>query len=374
MFESHFEDAVKLRLRSDVTVGLSLSGGVDSTCILGSMTRAGRIAPLCLTATYGTRNHGEAQWAKRAGASCNARVIPIEAPREEWLATLPRISSRMDAPGYSPAVYPSWKIMGAARDLGIGVMLEGQGADEAFGGYPQYAAVVLLNALRDGRWASFRKDLGGYAEAFSMQTVVRWLLRESFPRLFRVYRRTFRAEQLLRRDRFASVIRESPEAPGDGGLLADRLAADFTRAILPGLLHYSDAISMGQSIESRLPFMDYRLVEWAFSQDDSRKVHEGVTKVVLREYLRRVGLVEMAERREKQGFPTPVPQWLAEDNGAIAREWLLSQGARIRDYCSGTGIKGIIERHVRDPASTGDTLYKLLSTESWLRECIPAAT
>jgi len=374
-FSALFESAVNLRLRSDVPVGLSLSGGIDSSAILSPMAAALGTNLTCLTTVYGRRAEAEFGWATMAAAARNAHLVPVEAPHGDWLNTMTPIAWHMDAPGYSPAVYPTWKVMGAAKNMHIPVMLEGQGADEAFAGYAQYAAIFLLSMLKRGQLLKFARQHRKLKRTFPGNTLMLWMLRESLPSAFRFYRRRQGGENLLRQDAFDSAAKAESKAARlnpskSSSLLTKRLYSDYTRTILPGLLHYGDAISMGQSIESRLPFMDYRLAEWIFSAPDNLKINEGSTKVILREYLNKIGLKSIAQRRDKQGYRTPVVQWLIDNRGALAKEILLAPNSRILEYCGEDAISNLIERHVNGTAVQGDNLYKLVSTEFWLRTCI----
>jgi asparagine synthase (glutamine-hydrolysing) len=374
-FSALFESAVSLRLRSDVPVGLALSGGIDSSAILSPMAQALGGNLTCLTTVYGRRAEAEFGWATMAAVARNVRLVPVEAPCQEWLNTMKPIAWHMDAPGYSSAVYPTWKLMGAAKSLHIPVMLEGQGADEAFAGYAQYAAIFLLSILKRGQLRTFTNQYRKLIQTFPGNTLLFWMLRETLPRTFRLYRRTHGAENLLRRDAFDGEARAEPTAShsapaGVGTPLTKRLYSDYTRTILPGLLHYGDAISMGQSIESRLPFMDYRLAEWIFSAPDNLKIDDGSTKVILRNYLKKIGLASIAQRRDKQGYRTPVVRWLTANGGALAKEILLAPDSRILEYCSEEAISKLIDRHLSGASVQGDNLYKLVSTEFWLRACI----
>ena len=90
---------------------------------------------------------GELPWAQLASDAANAPLIAVTAPPENWLTTLRKVAWHMDGPGYSPAVYPLWHLMKRARAEGVPVLLEGQGADEALAGYPQYAVLELLAYL-----------------------------------------------------------------------------------------------------------------------------------------------------------------------------------------------------------------------------------
>ena len=132
------EDSVRLRLRSDVPVGLTLSGGLDSTAILEA---AMSVRPgsdfLAFTSIYGDGNRvDERAWAELAvRRHPNVVLNQVKAAYSEWIQALNKVVWHMDGPGYSPAVFPLWEIMRLARSSGVPVLLEGQGADELFGGY-----------------------------------------------------------------------------------------------------------------------------------------------------------------------------------------------------------------------------------------------
>jgi asparagine synthase (glutamine-hydrolysing) len=274
----------------------------------------------------------------------------------------------MDGPGYSPAVFPLWKIMERARASGVPVVLEGQGADELLGGYTQYAAVALWESLTRLRLPTFAREFGSYTRTFSLRMLTLWLARERASFAIRAYRRRVGALGTLDPE-FVRRF-DGGGSPKPARTLNGRLAADLTRDVLPGLLHYGDAISMAHSVESRLPFLDYRLVELAASLPGAFKVGAGETKRILRDHLRSVGLPAIANRPDKQGYPTPADTWLGTGGGAVLKELLLSPGAEIRAYCVPTQLERLIDHHAAGRGGAGNHLYRLLTTELWLRSCI----
>lgn len=377
-FTELFEDAVRIRLRSDVPVGITLSGGLDSTAVLAAAEHSAPGQRVCFTSVYGADGRGEASWARLAAGKYNLAPIEVEASATGWLDTLHRIAWHMDGPGYSPAVYALWCLMAAARRRNVPVLLEGQGADEALGGYPQYGVLDLLARLRRlarsperKSWQSLRQTWSGLTSAFSSAWVLRWLAREAFPFLVPWYRMRVGAISVLRpefcRQQSDSVAFGERKDPRHMDEVTCRLWRDHSRDILPGLLHYGDAISMSHGIESRLPFMDYRLVEWIFSRPATIKVRNGSTKWLVREYLSRHGQPTIAARPDKLGYPTPADQWLRADDGRLAREILLASDAAIAEYCDPMRVRRLIDYHVRDGGGAGNHLYRLLSTEMWLR-------
>lgn len=379
-FTCLFEDAVRLRTRSDVPVGVTLSGGLDSTAVLAAAMRQPSGDHVCFTSVYGGKDKGEAEWAKIAAHPYGMKPVEAEAPKDGWLETLRQISWHMDGPGYSPAVYPLWHLMREARKQGVYVLLEGQGADEALGGYPQYAMIALLGMLRSVKSGS---DLTRVIQSwrrlcatFTQRWAMLWLLRESFPGLVSFNRRRAGAYMTLSGDFKATVekhlIGNAPTETRDLAYdpVTTRLHQDHSRNILPGLLHYGDVISMAHGVESRLPFMDYRLVEWMFAHGGEIKIHEGQTKWVLRQYLQHVGQSRIAERKDKLGYPTPVERWLSENNGAMVRDLLLASDTKITRFCDSQGIEKLLNKHLSGRPGSGNHLYRLISTELWMRSCL----
>jgi len=374
-FDALFDDAVRIRLRSDVPVGITLSGGLDSTAVLTAAARHSADPLRCYTSVYGSDSGasgaGELNWARMASQTVGAPLTPVSAPRGDWLQVMRQVVWHMDGPGYSPAVYPLWCLMQRARADGVPVLLEGQGADEALAGYPQYAVLELLSFLRQGGWAkpgAMSARLNGLRGTFSWRWALAWIVRESFPGLLTWHRK---------RAGFQSLLREGaalPDAWPNQGEASDtvrqRLRVDHSRAILPGLLHYGDAISMAHSIETRNPFLDYRLVEWLFRAPTSIKLHEGQTKWVLREYLRSHGQAAIGNRRDKKGYPTPAGAWLASEEGRQLEAMVLKPGSPLHEWCDPARLVRLFELNRHGVIGTEHHLYKIVSTQMWIDRCL----
>lgn len=372
-FDQLFGDAVRLRLRSDVPIGVTLSGGLDSTSVLDAAVRSSSKSLNCFTSVYSDKEIGELGWARLASEKTGSPLTPVCAPHEGWLPTLRKVAWHMDAPGYSPAVYPLWELMRRARCDGVPVLLEGQGADEALAGYPQYAVLELLSYIA-GKQGEHRSIKGvmlriqALQRAFSMRWAAAWALREMLPVTLRGHRRRVGFQSLLRTGVQLPDVPE-PSLPRNGDSVWSRLLADHGCDILPGLLHYGDAISMAHSIETRHPFMDYRLVEWMFRLPTCYKLNQGETKWVLREFLRRRGHPVIGNRQDKKGYPTPVRNWLAADRGREVTKLLLDTNGPLHTWCAPARIRNLIRQNRRGVISAEHHLYKLVSTQIWLEEC-----
>lgn len=377
-FSQLLRDAVRLRMRSDVPVGFTISGGLDSSAVLQAAVSASdpdgeRLQAFTSVYAAGASKPSgdERQWARMVAAKYDrVGLDEVEARDDDWLKVLQRIVWHMDGPGYSPAVFPLWKIMARARATGVPVLLEGQGADELLGGYPQYAALALKEQLRRGQVRGFVSDFQRGSDTFTTPMMSQWLMRESFPFLIGPHRQRVGALSVLSPE-FARQF--GTKLPKTETTVNGRLQADLTRDILPGLLHYGDAISMAHAVESRLPFLDYRLVEMSLSLPWQFKVGRGESKHILRDHLRSVGLADIANRKDKKGYPTPADDWLRANRGELPKTLLLDEGAAIRPYCQPQKLRRLVDYHAAGRGGAGNHLYRLLATEIWLESCIAAS-
>jgi asparagine synthase (glutamine-hydrolysing) len=320
-------DSVRLHARSDVPVGTCLSGGLDSSsivCLAEELRAAGQIPRYTHSAfgyvpeeeEYSERRHMEAVMEKTG-----ARMFLVDTGREEFVERLLSIVRQQDEPFGSTSIAAQWFVFEAARREGMKVMLDGQGADEVFGGYHGYFGVIASNLLRRRRllrYARFHRDykrLLGHAPL-----PVRGAVWSALPRPVR--RGVTRpgtvplpaGAQLLSaemRERLRHEYRPNPP-----GSLQELLQGATESIGLPSLLRFEDRNSMAHSIEARVPMLDHRVVEFAFSLPDQLKIRGVQTKYVLREAMRGVLPESVRARTDKVGFRAePRATWaLADQN------------------------------------------------------------
>ena len=150
------------------------------------------------------------------------------------------------------------------------------------------------------------------------------------------------------------------------GWLSNVLYWELTRTRLPALLRYEDLLSMAFSIESRVPFLDHRLVELAFALPDEAKRQKGWSKYGLRRALEGLLPASVVWRRDKKGFPTPVGNWLRDERGAAALDLLRDPQRRTRYLLSQAALDGFIRDHVEGKADRSWQLWRAISTEIWM--------
>lgn len=306
------EDAIRLRLRSDVRVGTCLSGGLDSSAIsvLASRqyTGAGGERFLGIHAKSSETSTDESSYARRVAESAGIQLAIVEPRTADFAATLDEVVFTQEEPFGSPSMFMGWHVFREASRQGCRVMLNGQGCDEAFLGYERYFPLELrlshpVEFARRLRAQASHSKLT-MAEALSYYFYFRF----NFIRRARARANRYMKSGHLARHAFDAVL-ESVESYADPFVLQK---TEIERLQLPHLLRYEDRNSMRHSIETRLPFLDYRLMEAAASIPLSHKLHNGWTKYVVRKMAEPWLPPEVTWRTIKLGFEAPTTTWLRE--------------------------------------------------------------
>ena len=379
-----FTDSVRLRLRADVPVGTCLSGGLDSSSIVAvaghlmqtehsvSLERLGDHQQTFSAVYDDAGRWNEREYIDRVLGHTGAAGNFVYPTLDRLLADLDQLIWHQDEPFQTTSIFAQWCVMSLARERGVTVLLDGQGADEILAGYQPYNVWLghlivggkLLQAAREAREAH---DVAG-------ASTLPLLARSLAPHLPRSVLR------LLRCSRVSRAISESGLSAELGGLYADRQAAEaeayedlrdlnehLARLVLedslPNLLRYEDRNSMAFSIEARVPFLDYRLVEYVFTVAPHLRIHDGWTKWLHRAAF--VGMLppEVVWRRDKVGFETPEQRWFREGKAQLL-ELLTS-----RDAASYLDLERI-RREAPASINAGDTtrVWRWINLFSWLRQ------
>jgi asparagine synthase (glutamine-hydrolysing) len=369
-FEELFEDAVRLRLRSDVDVGLTLSGGLDSSAVLAAFSKIQNRKMKCYTSVFSETERSEEHWAQIAAKLGHTEVESVAAPLSDWFSTLNKAIHHLDSPGIAPAIIPLWGIMAKARQDNTPVILEGQGADELLAGYAPYFAIQTLGFLKRGNLLKFAQSYGQMQRSFTLKWSSAWLARKALPRLAKIHRD--KGRNSIINSHLHDEIEEASEGvtPSATGQTYDPLHQalwlDHSRDVLPNLLHYGDSISMAHGIESRLPFMDYRLVEWVFRSRPP--LLESKTKTLVREYLHRQNFDLIANRKDKLGFPTPMLQWFRTYGSTHFDQILDDPSADVWTIADRKGVKRLADMAKNGGVLSIFHLYKVVTLDLWLRQ------
>ncbi len=380
------EEAVRLRLVSDVPLGAFLSGGVDSSAVVAMMARAagGRVKTFSIG--FAAKEYDETRYARlvaeRYGTDHEEFVVEPDA-----VAVLPRLAWHYGEPFADPSAIPTYYVAQLARRK-VTVALTGDGGDECFLGYRRYQAMRYLSLL--DRWPRWGRNRLAQALALAPQKLQR---RYRFPQI----RDVLTASERQPARRYAPTIlyfadRDKEElygeamacaADGSGADLfepyfdeADNLVGGANRAdihtYLPDdLMVKVDVASMAHGLESRAPLLDHVLMEWAAALPVEVKFAGGVTKALFKSamepYLPREILY-----RPKRGFSCPIDQWFRHELRDLAYDTLLSQRARDRGLLRPDYVRRLLDEHCGGRWNHHTRLWELLMLELWFEMWVDA--
>lgn len=324
-----FEDSVKLRLRSDVPIGSCLSGGLDSSgivCMVNSMLKKKGSTGLQKTfsSCFDDTRYDERRYIEEVVKATKVDAHYVFPTCKGLLEEVEKIMHHQDEPFASTSIYAQWNVFRLARDKGVTVMLDGQGADEILAGYHGYYGSFLATQLMKGHFINFLTELSayrrlhGYTLIESVRSVLSALpegrlkvsLLKRYAGRVKWLKREFAEEGAMLSPYYEHLKKEGAK----GGSIFDRKLYEMLFSTnLPALLRYEDRNSMAFSIEARLPFLDYRIVEFMFKTTDNQKIRNGCTKYLCREALKPLLPEAVAVRTDKMGFVTPEEEWIRSD-------------------------------------------------------------
>ncbi len=390
-FRALFFDACRIRMRSDVPVATCLSGGVDSSAVLCSVaTVAAQPASAderrandwqrAFVATFPGTPLDERRYADIAINRVGALACYVEDTFAITTDELSRIVYDFEEV-YLTLPAPIWRLYRSIRRTGVPVSLDGHGADELLGGYSNYVAVALRGSggllrapLRT--WDLLQTEHHLYPEGGPLAAPgrIRSLLRNdpilSVPRRIKslISRLRARTRECESRISIGVPSAEDEAAVERLGPLSARLYRDFHHTVLPTILRNFDRCSMAHGVEVRMPFLDWRLVCFAFSLPETSKIGAGVTKRVLREAMHGVMPEALRMRRGKIGFNAPLPRWFA---GPL-REWIRaavnSADFLASDLWDGPAVRRFVEERFAAGSWTWSEcqeVWPLLAAYAW---------
>jgi asparagine synthase (glutamine-hydrolysing) len=325
-FERLFSSSIELRLRSDVRVGTCLSGGLDSSVIAAFASdlhgRQGAVERFkAVTALSVDAKLDESGFAKLVVDRCGLDWIQTNPTHSDFLAHLERVMLAQEEPFPTPSMILQYFVMKAAKEAGITVLLDGQGGDELLLGYPVHRGMRLRWVLRHRGPVAAMLEFAQLRRAgtVSSLSLLKYMVGAASP--------SRRLTYYARRHRHLRLSTPVPSLAGSASSGIDlelMQHQDVFRNVLPQLLRFEDRNSMAWSVESRLPFLDYRLVELCLSMPMEAKIHEGWSKYVLRRVVASRLPGAVAWRRSKFGFEAPDDAWLEPHRQEMRRAVLAS--------------------------------------------------
>lgn len=349
----NFLQSIRLHLRSDVPLGAALSGGVDSSAVVCAMRHVAPNLPIH-TFSYIAANSGlnEEKWADLVNRHVGAISHKVVVTPQELARDLDDMIRAQGEPVGSTTIYAQYRVYQLAREHGITVTLDGQGADEMLAGYDGYPGRRIRSLLETGHWIEAGQFLNSWSawpdrsraqglkltvaemtDGALYQTLRRFSGRASLPKWIN-------GDVLIRQGVSLRHPRQRPELDVRGRRVMAELAHSLTKRGLSSLLRHGDRNSMRFSIESRVPFLTLEQAELLLSLPEHYLISQGgETKSVFRAAMRGIVPDEILDRKDKIGFQTPEQLWLTSMAGTV-REWLradiqlpfLDQSAILREF------------------------------------------
>lgn len=371
-------ESVRKRMQSDVPVGALLSGGLDSSAILGLMTGLSEKPVQSFTVGYsedGNDSISEFRYSRKAAAHFKSSYHETIVTAERFLDFLPRAIWHQDEPIGEPASIPLYFVSKLAKDNGVTVLLTGEGSDELFAGYNRHWGEVLSRyymlmpgVLRD---SLLTRLIGMMPKAPLLKKGHRSMsirdFRERYMSWHTVFPEELKRELLLKRDSHGAFkdVFERLMSGTDGLEEIDKiLLLDLSVWLPDDLLMKKDKMGMAASVEARVPFLDYTFVEMAYQIPAGLKVKRLVTKYILKRSMERLLPNEIIYRK-KEGFPTPISKWLRSELKDFTMETLCSEGALGHGLFDKKVVKKIVDDHMSGREDNNRMLFPLLNFEVW---------
>jgi asparagine synthase (glutamine-hydrolysing) len=386
---ARLDEAVRMQMVSDVPIGAFLSGGIDSSAVVGLMaahsTRPIRTYSIGFAGAAADQYYNELPYARRVAQLFGTQHREILV-RPDTAALLPRLIWHMDEPVSDSAFITTYLVSEFAR-RDVTVILSGVGGDELFGGYRRYlgdhyqayfdrlpswlrrtatAAGRRLPSDRHGPLLNFSRLAKGFLENAALP----------FEERYRAYVEVFprdEAERLLGGEGGAGADRIAEaflDAPGEDGLNR-MLSVDAQTQLPDDLLLLTDKMSMAASLECRVPLLDHELVELAARMPQAIKIRGGRLKHAMKEAVSHLLPSDIIERK-KRGFGTPMGAWLKRDLGPLMHELLSEASIEARGLFRYPVVRELIAQHESSRIDGTDRILALMNLEIWARMYLDA--
>jgi len=379
--ERRLEEAVRMRLISDVPLGALLSGGVDSSIVVALMARASAKPVKTFTIGFQAEQFNESEYARLVAErfGTDHRELILDPNLEE---TLTFLSSMLEEPFGDPSMLPTYYVCRMARQE-VTVALSGDGGDELFAGYDRYL-VAMERKKFDWmpRWLGrlYRDQLhdripaGMYGKNLAWNASLaprdRYLDDVSFLPALHRERSLFTSEFLQRAGQLPNPLgqwqRLYDDAPAKDSI-SRLLYLDTKTYLTADILAKVDRMSMATSLEVRVPMLDHVFVEWVAALPVEWKFRQGTRKYILKKLAERLGVPAELLHRRKQGFQLPLVDWMRNEMKDQFLRVLLEPRTLQRGYFRPESVQSLVDEHVRGRRNRSGLLWRMLVLELWQR-------
>jgi asparagine synthase (glutamine-hydrolysing) len=357
------EEAISLHQRSDVAVGAHLSGGIDSSAIVSIASKVSQNEFHTFSSAFSGMGAAfdENKEIDEVRSKFNTTHHTVSADPERIMDILPKLIDMLDEPVAGPAIIPMYFVNELINKTNIRVVNGGQGVDELFGGYrPSYtlAAQNLIHLIKAGKIVPF-SELLLVPSYLKKGGSFNRLFKRARPNPLSLFHNSAVPQKALER------YQQTVIGLGTGLLKFEQGMLMSLKHYLPALLHQEDRMSMNWAVESRVPFLDHRLVEFSMTIPSYYKVKAGVLKSVFREALRGKVPNLILDNKIKRGYPTPISLWSKKEMAVFFRTMLKKDDSLINEYVNMDNIQVMLDEHIGGKSDHTTALWSVLCTKLW---------
>jgi asparagine synthase (glutamine-hydrolysing) len=368
-FKSLFDKSLDLHMRSDVKIGAFLSGGIDSSSIVSTICSKYNATLDCLTAYYDGKNEvDERPWAKEVinkFPNINAHYFTPDKELIKESFSKIHYTNECPLPGSSPLSH--YYLMKVAQSLNIKVVMSGQGADEYLLGYPFFLESRMVQLAKQGQFITLIKELKSYLayQNLNSKQSINFLLKSILKLVGQQnlsdFAYKFKHPQVMKAQYQMPKLPKYTEHNSVDKAILHSLNFDT----LPNILHFEDRNSMAFSIETRVPFLDHRLISFCYQLPYEYRISNSVSKKILRDALQGTIPESIELRKDKKGFVTPgETNWL---RGALTELVDMKNLELLEDLCDMDKITSLIKQFKNGDDRNATIVWRIISLNEWLK-------
>ena len=369
---NYFIESVRLRTIADVPIGSCLSGGVDSSaivCILDTIVKDTFNTFSLIVPGFSL---DESKYITEVGKYTNVNQYVTQLSGHEFLNDFQDYITAQEEPVTGLSTYAQYLVMKLAHKHKAKVLLDGQGGDEIFAGYDYYFCYFFYELLVTGKFITLVKEMIQYRKNFNNVIPHQMFAFIILPEFLKYHIWKSIVEPWINYDFLKEKCKGTMDPRWKRMTLQESLSLTLYSTAIPHLLRYEDKNSMRWSIESRPPFLDVNLVEAAMSLPSDKKLSQGRTKVIFREAVCDLIPSMVRERKDKIGFAAPKDDFFRkEEIITFCRDIINSESFKNRPYWNWKEVERYYNRHLEGKSNIGDTIWKWINLEMWLREFFP---
>jgi len=367
-----FKEAIKIQLRSDVPIGICLSGGLDSSAIASVLLSEFRLKNLhSYSAVYNKGDKGDEQEFIELFKNKGIEMHFTKPSAGDLLKDIDRYVEALVEPVPGTSEYAEFKVMQLAKEHST-VILNGQGADEVLGGYDYFYSAYLKELVTKFKFVQFVKECVFLKKHNKLISSLKYFVFFLVPVNLKCF--MLKKRNNIFHPSFYNKYTSSAKKLIDKFYTFKDLKTFFTNHLKYKFEHHllwADKSGMYFSIETRFPFIDHTLIEETLSTSNSKILNQGWTKAILRDSLKNKLDDKIRRRKDKVGFETPEKEWLKEKEfHKFVNEIIDSDSFKNRPFFDAKKVKALFEAHLLNKGNHANTIWKTVHLELWLRRYV----